>query len=307
MKIKKRRAMQLSFAWIFAALIGAIILFLAVYISTKLIKTGELETDLKTGKEIGILLNPLETGFQSGQTTYITLPVETRIYGECVDYGNFGEQRIKISQLNFKTWTDTKTRVSFQNKYIFSGNYSEGKKFYIFSKPFEMPFKIADLVYLSSSKEKYCFIGAPEGIEKELNSLGQENIATQNCLADSINICFSEGGSCDINVNYERGIVTKNSDRLYFVGDALMYAAIFSDAEIYECQVKRLMKRTEQLSYLYIDKASLVSKKECNSNLNLVSLQTLARHLQSSSDLLSVSIIANEIEEENGYADCKLW
>jgi hypothetical protein len=305
--MKSKSAMQLPFAWIFASLVGAVVLFLAVYISVKLINQGETEIDIKAGKEIGILLNPLETGFQSGQTTFITMGAETRIYNECTEKGNFGEQIIKVSQLSFKKWTDTNTRASFQNKYIFSKNYSEGKKFYIFSKPFEMPFKVADLVYISSSNEKYCFLDAPEKIKEELNSLNQENIEVEDCSNNSIKVCFAYGSSCDIKADYTTHIVAKKSDRLHFETDALMYAAIFSEKAIYECQVKRLMKRTEQLSYIYRDKASLVSEKECNSNLNLASLAAVATSLEDSRDLIVVNNIAEEIEQDNELADCRLW
>jgi len=305
--MKHKHAMQLPFAWIFAVLIGAFILFLAVYIAVKLINTGETETDLKTGKEIEILLNPLETGFQSSQTTFITIPAETRIYAGCTPKGTFGEQTIKISQWNLKKWTDTDIKVSFQNKYIFSKNYSEGKKFFLFSKPFEMPFKIADLIYLSSSKEKYCFIDAPKSIKEELDSLGQENIATEDCSADSIKICFSYGNSCNISVDYTAKVVAKKSDRLYFEGDALMYAAIFSEKSVYECQVKRLMQRIEQLSLLYQEKAMLVSKKNCDTNLNLASLAAVANNFQDSRDILSLGMISDKIKQDNEFAYCKLW
>ncbi len=302
----KKKAMQLPFVWIFASLVGAFILFLAVYISVKLINTGETEMDLKIGKEIGILLNPLETGFQSGQTTFIILPVETRIYDECSNGGLFGEQQIKISQLNFKKWTDTNMRISFQNKYIFAKNYSEGKKFYLFSKPFEMPFKVADLIYLSPSKDTYCFIDAPEKIKNELNSLNPANIQLKNCSENSIKVCFLQG-DCDIKVDYDGKVVVKKSNRLYFEGDALMYAAIFSDPFVYECQVKRLMKRIDSLSNLYRNKAVLVSKKDCNSNLNLMSLSSIAKNLESSRDLIIVNKIAEEIAKDNEVASCRLW
>lgn len=305
--MKSKIGMQLPFAWIFAALVGAFILFLSVYIAVKLINTGEEETNLKTGTEIGILLNPLETSFQDSQKSFFSLPVETRIYPGCSERGEFGEQRIRISQISFKKWTDTSTNVSFQNKYIFSKNYSQGKKFYVFSKQFEMPFKVADLIYLSSSNEKYCFSNPPDNIKEELDSLGQENIFTKNCPADSIKVCFSSSQNCAIDVNYEVGFVKKNSGTFSFSGDALMYAAIFSDKEIYECQLKRLMQRTKNLALLYGDKASLVSKEDCNSNLELAALSASANSLKDSRELVMVENIAEEIKQENELADCRLW
>lgn len=299
--------MQLPFAWIFASLVGAFILFLAMYLAVKLINTGETETDLKAGKEIGILMNPLEIGFQSSQTNLLVLPVETRIYAECIESGGFGKQGIKLSQISFNKWTDTNTRVYFQNKYIFSKNYSQGREFYLFSKPFEMPFKVADLIYLSSSNEKYCFVGAPESIREELESLGQKNIFVKDCPENSIKVCFSNRDLCDIGVDMKSKVVVRTPDRLYFEGDALMYAAIFSEKGTYECQLKRLMQRVNQLALLYSEKSAFISREDCHSNLNLAALASSAGNLEDSRGIITVNTIAKEIGEENEFANCRLW
>ena len=94
---------------------------------------------------------------------------------------------------------------------------------------------------------------------------------------------------------------------MYFNDDALMYAAIFSNSEIYECQIKRLMQRVENLALLYEDKANFVSKRGCNSNLNLLKLKNAAENLGSSANLKLVSDIAADINDVNKFADCKLW
>ncbi|MBU2503632.1 MAG: hypothetical protein KJ879_01075, partial [Nanoarchaeota archaeon] len=146
MILKNKKGFEISFSWFFAIVVGGFILFLAIYGATKVINTGGEANSAKTGKEIGALLNPLETGFESGQTTLLSMPVETRIYNECEDItGNFGRQIIKVSQKSFGDWSLTDINPSFQNKYIFSGEIVEGKNFIIFSKPFELPFKVADL------------------------------------------------------------------------------------------------------------------------------------------------------------------
>ncbi len=305
MKIKKGY-LQISFGWLFAIIAGVFILFLAIYSSTKLIDIEETEIDAKTGKEISILLNPLETGFETGKTISFSLPRETRIYNNCDNAGNFGKQTIQISQKSFNKWTDTNTKTEFENKYIFSENYVEGKKFEIFSKPFEFPFKVADLIYLTSSSDEYCFVESPTEIEEEISALKQKNIFVNNCSEESISVCFDRG-NCDINVNYNLGYVEKNSKKMYFDNDALMYAGIFSEKEIYECQIKRLMQRTAQLTILYENKANFISEKGCNSNLNLAELRNTVRILNDSSNIAFAWNIAEEIEEENELAECRLW
>lgn len=307
----KRGYLQISFQWIFAIIVGAIILFLAIYGLTKVIKTEETSIDAQTGKEIGILLNPLETEFLKGTVTSLTLPAETRIYCRCNNYDFFGNQIIRISQKSFNKWTETNIDVNFPNKYIFAEDFVEGKRFYVFSKPFEFPFKIANLIYLTSFDKNYCFVNAPENIEREIRFLGQKNFfnATNkaNCPEKSIKVCFNS--NCDISINYDAGYVKKygEDENLYFETDALMYGAIFSDSKSYECQVQRLMKRTEQLAEVYDEKATFIKSTGCNTNLNLAGLKAVAGNLEDSSDLRSVGILAENIEELNDNAGCELW
>ncbi len=306
--MKNKGALQISFAWLFAIIVGAFILFIAIYATTKFISTEETTLDAKAGKEIGILLNPLETGFgTTAKVTFFTMPVETRIYNKCNNSGNFGKQIIQVSQKSFNKWTETNIDVGFANKYIFSEKEIEGKKFYVFSKPFEFPFKVANLIYIIPSTKKYCFIDPPREIEDEIEELNQENfLLKEDCSEDDIKICFNLG-TCDINVWENAGYVEKNGTKVYFEGDALMYAGIFSDSDVYECQLKRLMQRVENLALLYRNKAMFISRTGCNSNLNLVSLISAAKNLKSSSGLASFSSLVENIKEENDYANCKLW
>ena len=298
--------LQISFTWLFAIIAGAFILFIAIFMTSKLIGTEQMTQDLKSGKEIGVLLNPVEMGFESAKSTSITMPVETRITTRCEEDSKFGEQIINLSQKSFGKWTETNTEVRFLNKYIFSQN-PEGKTFYIFAKPFELGFKVADLIYITSSEKEYCFEETiPDDIKDEISMLNQKNLLTDSaepCPDSSIKICFS--GSCDIEVN--SNYVEKEGNRMYFNGDALMYAAIFSDSENYECQVKRLMQRVSSLASLYEDKANFISMRGCNSNLNLLGLKSVAEGLSSSANLNLVSSTAEDINDKNKFAGCRLW
>jgi hypothetical protein len=222
--------------------------------------------------------------------------------------------------------------VNFQNKYIFSESPADGKKFYLFSKPFEFPFKVADLMYLTSTTDKYCFINAPIDIQAEIKDLKgttespDENLFIKtsednSCPEGSINICFgTRSNSCKIfvyrssNSNY----VEKDGKLMYFFpsneGDALMYAAIFSEPDYYECEVGRLMNRTEELYDIYKDKSIFISQKAgCTQELNgdLISLVNMINHFESSKDLSTIYILAEKINTENKYmsgsGECKLW
>ena len=311
----KKGALQISFGWLFAIIVGAFIIFLAIYGVTKFMGTEQETIDAKTSNEIGILLNPLETSFESAKTTSFSLPAESRISNGCNDRGNFGKQLISVSQKSFNKWTETNLEASFPNKYIFSRETVEGKNFYIFSKPFDFPFKVSDLIYMTSSKETYCFVDAPEDIEDEIKTINQANLLTEDCSENSINVCFS--GNCDINVDYssDGGFVEKGEEILYFVSDSLMYAAIFADPDVYECQLKRLMQRVKELSSIYLDKAISVNQGGCNLDINtdLIEFNRLAGNFVDSKDsdsgnILGFSSIVEDLEDKNDAGGaCGLW
>jgi len=309
----KKAQYEMSFTWMFALIVGAFVLFLAIYASRTLITTEETIQDAKTSKEVSILLNPLETGFETVKASYITFPVETKVKNGCSLDGEFGRQTISVSQMSLNKWTDTDIEVGFSNKYIFSTKEVEGKTDYLFAKPFNFPFKVTDLIYITSKNEKYCFIGAPLEIENEINTIGQENLQYGNCSTriNFTRVCFSSGSkACAINVNYNAGYVEKIDGKVYFIGDSLMYAAIFTDKEVYECQIKRLMKRVSILSSIYIDKATIIAKAGCSttavSSLNL--LKSSAESLQGSIGLNSFNQIIKTLGDDNSEnSKCKLW
>lgn len=316
----KRGALQFSFSWLFAIIVGAIILFGAIYLSTKIIGSGETEISTKTAKQLGILLNPLESSFETATATSFSVPSVIRIYNRCdygLETGYFGKQLISVATGNLKKGFSMGLNVSFANKYIFSEDPLEGKKFFLFSKPLEMPFKVADLIYLTSASKDYCFenLYADSDLYTEIESLNSSNphLILENCPEESIKVCFGGGEDCDINVdgfnNAEgsQGSVEKNDESVNYVGDALMMAAIFSTKEVYECQLTRVVQRIKQLSLIYMEKEQLIKSTGCNSNLGQ-DLSNLARvSYKDSKDIFTISRMSDEIYKKNSEAMCKLW
>ena len=307
--IVQSKGLEMQFAWLFAMIVGAVILVFAVVSVLKITETQNTAIDAATAKEIGVLLNPLEIGFESAKTTTLVLPKETRIYNNCTTNPGFGKQTIRLSQKNFNQWSETDVDVGFENKYIFSESAIEGRKFLIFSKPFEFPYKVSDLIFLTSSDKKYCFLNPPDDISAELTNLGQDNIVIDSCPADSVKVCFSGSSEiCDISVSSNS--VRKNSEEMFFENNALMYAAIFSSPELYECQFKRLMKRDSQLALLYSDKAEIVSANGCSTNLggDLSVLSGTLDSVDESTDINSFVVEEiNEINDRNEVSNCRLW
>ena len=221
----------------------------------------------------------------------------------------FGEQTIEVSQKNFGEWTKTDMGISFSNIYIFSNETIEGTKFNIFAEQFKFPFKVADLIYMIPENVEYCFIDAPASVNDSIARFNLKNLVS-NCSANSIKVCFENSIDCDIQVKYSQGQIIKKEGTVYFNQDSLMYAGIFSDKFLYECQLERLMKKTALMTALYRDKATLISRAGCQSNVesDLLSFKSSLEQLKDSKDLISLKNLADSIGEKNdANTDCKLW
>ena len=315
--IFNKKALEMSFAWIFAIIAGAAILFIAVYIAITLVDVGEYEINTKTTQAIINLLDPLQTSTEQGKTPEpLTLTKETRIYTMCSSSGNFGENRIQIQEksgFRDNQWTEKSGDIGTISQYIFADEEIQGKKIYFFIMPYKMPFKVADIMILHT--KPYCFVNPVREIKDFIEPLSGNGINITNsvsqCPGNSIKVCFETKTGCDIGVygaGEGIGIVQKDGKEIVYQGN-LVYAAIFSSKNNYECGVKRIMMRLEYLSELYSKKAGFVSIKGCNtgllSDINL--LGTLAHNFKNPNDLNSIKTQADEIDRKNENAICQLY
>jgi hypothetical protein len=219
-------------------------------------------------------------------------------------------------------WQKEGTRIPIYNKYIFSSR-EEGETYYVFSKPFNFPYKISDLIFLTS--QKYCFVSPPSEVEDEISALRMENIeiaSRENCSSEAVRVCFESAIGCNITVyggcsydcanKYDEGTIEKNGQTLYYAG-SLMYAAIFSDNSVYECNIRRLAYRAGTIAEVLYQKIELMSLRDCNSDLAgelgfLYSLKNSSTSKSFSSK--DISLMSPIIKEMNRKADtelCNLW
>jgi len=306
----KKKGFEISFSWIFAVLVGAVILFLAIYFATKIVGTGGEKVDAQTAAKLAILLEPLKTNIGETEKNKITFGSNTRIYNKCDIDGNFGEQRIGIASYSFGKWKEPTYGEKQYSKYIFSQETEEGKEFYVFVKTFALPFKVSEIIVLTG--EKYCFINAPESIKEDLD-LGISNFQftnlKSNCSEKSKKVCFSSSSGCDISVygefGFERGYVNKEGEKLDYIGE-LVYAAIFSSPEVYNCNAQRLKMRLINLCSIYKDEIKILERRGCNSNLD-IHLTEMINLANSNVSLSYLQDKSEQIKAINDVAECKLF
>lgn len=316
--MKNKKGIEFSFGWLFALVVGAAILFLAIYAAVKLISTEKTAQETGAAKQLETILTPIETGYEEGKAAApIIFPGETRVYNGCDSDGNFGEQSIRVTtSTNFgKTWQDEGLPIKSYNKYIFSSSMMQGIQLYAFSKPFEMPFKVANVLFLWT--DNYCFVNPTTEMEKEITSLGLRRMNVTTSIADcgktAKKICFvSELEQCDVFVDPISKMVRQKGKQEVFYEGSLIYGAILSEPEVYECQVKRLLKRTSEMALLYEAKSEIIAAKAngCSSDLqgDLKSIAEMAKQANSSRELNGIYILAEQLGSAHGkITTCKLW
>jgi len=304
---------QFNFVWLFAIVAGGAILFLAIYGALRFGDTLRYASDTEVAKSLSIITDPLQAGFAEGSFGKIGFRQETRINNICFD-GGFGKNDISVSsQSNVgEEWNLPGGASSIYNKYIFSSGKTSGFDYYVFSKPFNFPYEISDLIFLMT--ENYCFVNAPEGVP----GFDVPNIEVGNCsVADAVRVCFGFGDDCDVMVYgscgtrcdsvFDEGVVVRDGVDVRYVGN-LMYGAIFSDKGIYDCNVRRLLYRAGKIAEEFVDKADLMDARNCNTNLrpDLIVWGAMVGNA-SVDDLASLRLMADVIDRKNNGEVCGMW
>jgi len=316
-----------NFVLLFALIAGAAILVLAIYGAVKFGTSNQFQQSAELAKKIDILTDPLQAGFAATTTSTITFPKDTKVSNICSFDNDFGKNALAVQSRSSAgdPWLNDTIPVSIRNKYIFS-EYEEGKKFYVMSKPFEFPFKIADLLFVTT--KNYCLVNPPEDIAREMLSLNSANIGVliegnDTCSEDSVKVCF-DYGLCDIYVvgectgygcksDFDYGTVRKGNENLYYVGN-LLYGAIFSNKETYDCNVNRLLFRLSNIANIFSAKTELMNTRGCNTNMKpaMGMLAELAS-TTTSENIKDIYFSVESIKELNDgslssySSECALW
>ncbi len=296
--IRQKRG-QTEYAWLFSLIVGALIIFLAVFAAQKFKGTSTLQTQAEILREFDILLNPFSS---VGSITTMTLskaielPSALQLNFSCNSADNYNE--INVRSMVGRGWGEwLRPGFRVRDKYIFS-ELVEGRTMWVFAKPFEMPWRVDDLIYITD--QSYCFDDPPSHIQREVEALKTNSIFVRDrevCPPESVEVCFG-ARNCDININYPLGIVRKGDKSLFFAGDAMMYSAIFSGPELYECNSERLVGRIKTQIEINSEKARILKEKGCSTDALLLRLEEMKRIIESggeiSGDLLLASLEAGK-------------
>ena len=309
-----------GFVWIFSIIAGTSILLLSIYGATQIGETQRIETDASIAKKLTVLTDPLEAGFASAVYGTIEFQQETRIQNLCNPIG-FGDNHVSASSESGvgKRFLEFSPGTTIKEKYLFGYEEDSGKTFYVFSKPFNFPYKVADFLIMLSDDRDYCFIDAPNYVEKEMEQLDIPVVFLEDCedKADFLKVCFGISSNCDIVVEgdcdscrdvYETGSVRLEDGSIVKYAGSLLYAAIFSEDVNYDCNVRRLLYRGGVVAQILARKASLMNARGCSTNLEPV-LYGWSSELGNATvdEVVELYSSALEIEEASQWEVCNVW
>jgi hypothetical protein len=291
------KAQGMQFGWLFAIIIGAFILFFAIYFAGKLISSGTYQSEAELARSLDILLNPFASIGKADVSLSkpVTLPQKTTVNFTCDSARDL--QRISVLVEKGKA----PFGYDIKNKYIFAEDFN-AKNLWVFSKPFKMPWRVDDLIYVIS--KKYCFVSPPpESIGKELEALNSSMIrivrSKNECKSGEIKVCFT--GVCDISVDGENSRV----GNLPVLDDATMYAAIFGPDQ-YNCNIERLRIRLGNQADIFIVKADVVIKNGCLGAQPLKTELLALRSAIAAKDYATIRYESEKIENDNRIS-CPLY
>lgn len=318
--MKSKRG-EFNFVLLFAIIAGAAILVLSIYGAVKSASWFKLSGDAESSVALSSVLDPLQSGSYGAVASSITFRKETLILNDCDSYDGFGSNSIS-------TQTESAIRGDFinpikigvSNKYIFSQE-EAGKYFRVFSLPFDTSFRVSDIIVVSSLN--YCFIFPPEEIEENILSMRMSNFQIRNsdnntCDDDSINVCFGYGQDCDVLVNgmckdcdseYEYGVVERSDGDVIYSGN-LIYPAITTSKDLYECNVRRLLFRAGMVANIYSQKSDYMNMRGCGTLLksSLVSFSNMLLNADVK-DLHAIYVESKNLDSKVRLdrSECELW
>ena len=128
-------------------------------------------------------------------------------------------------------------------------------------------------------------------------------------LPNATKVCFTSGSDCDIKVtgaSQMAGTVKniKTGTTVEYVNN-LIYAAIFSDKSVYDCNVLRLKYRATKIAENYAEKADLMNARGCGTNMKPDLI--IWKAALESEDFISLKTESQTIQRKNDGEACKLW
>jgi|TARA_Y100000310_G_C20672989_1_gene811311 hypothetical protein len=303
----KKGFLEIQFNWIFILIAGAIIIMLFAGIITDQQNIFKVSADVSIITGLDAILSGYETS--SGTVNIVEIP-KVKIEFGCNSYsiGQISEQHNEMN--------------------VFAPSVLEGASIISMTREWDVPYKAANLVYLTNPGIRYVFIGNSdfarrifEKIPDEVRNDGYTNVdAIENENDDKIRIIFFDRNpefpenlndldnklitALKVSGDEDKGMleffsaednkfVSKGTS--HYIKESTLLGAVFSDDfGNYECAMKNLFKKLGVVSGVYWRKVNnlmlMYKHKQCEQYYDPGSIQAIKEASNSFTDL-NINII----------------
>ena len=333
--MKDKRGLEF-FHWILIMIVGAVILLFAIIFASKSGGVEQQKQNVLVAEYLELFFNPFTSVGSIAESfgKKVSLPYEIEAELRCQD----GKEILFIG-------SGEKISSEKIENFVYAPARFKAKELFVFTKNFDLPFRVSDLIFTFDSSERFCLLYDEQDFE-QADFVEQVRADVEGSLVDAQENffycgdlrCCNEAGSTkiislttqkgDVNliaqgepgekfsfgeIRFNQGSSTQERKSL-FITSALAEAAIFSDYNIYSCNLRRLMEKTGRMSDIYSEKAtylgSLAQQQICNYNSLKGDLQAIKNNAisvnsaQSMSSANSLYESAQDFEKKNRDLPC---
>ncbi|HJN56360.1 MAG: hypothetical protein QF436_03165 [Candidatus Woesearchaeota archaeon] len=278
----KKGVIEVQFNWIFVLIIGSVILILITGVVIKQKNISETSKNTLILKNLDAILSGSEVS--TGTVNIVKIP-DTRINFRCNRY-SVGSLSKQLDVMN-----------------VFAPSVLEGPRIISMTLDLSMPYRITNIIYLTSPKYKYVFIGDEEAGqmrammpneafsdyfltlgdadyegESKIRFVFFDNSIKDNSKlpADYVSIPDDDVTALNVKGNLDSGTIEffeKRNDRFVksdsssYIGRETLLGAVFTDKkELYECIMSNIFEKLNIVTQIYMKKTKSIIQSYSTNN-----------------------------------------
>ena len=263
-----KKGFAIVFNWLFSVIAGILILLFFVWFAVQ-------NTDLFGNVTSQRAVEELDIAFTSFKSSLI---------GTTLNFGKPIELEFRCNSDTLqeeKMFINKKSGKSLKGKVVFAPSNLNANEFILWTTDWKIPFKVTNFIFLTSKNKKYDLSDLPGSHPLRLKLPKKNGVDLFNVGNDGEKIGLRQTnsglveaplleGSKQIYFDYDRdlddfyGTIVVGSEQYPFVGDAMIYAAIFSDESNFDCLYDKAIDKARTINKFNSEKMDrLVGIGEC--------------------------------------------
>ena len=300
----KKGVIEIQFNWLFVLIIGAVILILFSGIIIRQKNISEISKNALILNNLNAILSGSE--ISQGTINVVDIP-KTKIEFRCNRY-SIGKLSKQLDVMN-----------------VFTPSVLESDRLIPMTLDFSIPYRVTNLIYLTSPNYRYVFVGNDDTAKEMINMMPNESFSEifsdssslsyrgenkvrliffnigrdDNVPTDFISVSDNDVTALNVDGNLESGRIEffrksgnkfESSGTSDYLGKETLLGSIFSDnPEVYNCVMDNVFEKINIVTQIYIDKTNRIKEQYKENNDRCVNLAIDLYKLDNLNQILDAS------------------